>query len=223
MARGNDAKAAERDLQATYSGAPNAEEMIKAQRQSVDRRVAEASLKPIDEGATAALELDDFDVNRGETIIAASVRGGYVIAVIEDENGEVLPKRLFDIPSAAKKASTNAPTPGGPKVLHRNVEPAGDDAKKAAQQARKQREEADEAARKHAAAVEQDRLDREAADRDRMEQEAHEREQAAEAARKAEKDQIAADLKAQSGSDAPKSDADAKAQAAKAASEKAGK
>lgn len=227
MARGNDAKAAERDLQATYSGAPNAEEMIKAQRNSVDRRVAEASLKPIDEGATAALDLSDFDVNRGETVIAASVRGGYVIAVIEDENGDVLPKRLFDVPKDAQEASTNAPTPGGPKTLHRNVEPAGDEAKKAAAAAKKQRDEAEKAQQEHAAAVEQERLDREAADRERMETEEHEREEArekAEAEAEAERKQAADDAAEAAKAPTGKADDDAaKAAAAKAASTKATK
>lgn len=219
MARGNDATAAERDLQATYSGAPNAEEMIKAQRNSVDRRVAEASLKPIDEGATAALDLSDFDVNRGETVIAASVRGGYVIAVIEDETGNILPKRLFDIPKAAKSASSNVPAPGGPKTLDRNVEPAGDAAKKAAAEARKQREEAQKAQDEHAAAVAKQEQEAAEAERERVEKEAEERAAKAEAQRdealrRGEEANAAAE---------PKTDDDAKAAAAKAASTKASK
>jgi len=153
MPRGNDADAAGQEMAEKFGAPTNAAQMIDSQRNALDRRVLRASQSPIDEGATKALNLDDLKVNRGETVVGASVRGNYVIAVVEDEDGNVLPKRLFDVPKAAMEESTAAdPVPGGgPKLRTPDVEPAGDEAMKEAAERRKFMAKAEEQRAKEAA------------------------------------------------------------------------
>lgn len=116
MARGNDAENAAKELRTQYGDAQNAEELIKARNATRDPDVARASLRPIDQGATDALDLEKLKVGKGERIVAASVRGGVVIAVVEDEDGNTLPKRALELPKDAAKASTLQATTGGPKT-----------------------------------------------------------------------------------------------------------
>lgn len=125
MARGNDAEAAERELKEQYGGAPNAEEMIRTHRASQDPRMHRASLSPIDQGATNALDLSGLKVGKGERVMSASVRGGYVIAVVEDERGNYM-KRLMDLPKAAKEKSTIQVPVEGPKQRVSEPDPVDD-------------------------------------------------------------------------------------------------
>jgi hypothetical protein len=142
MPRGNDAEAAAAEFAAKVGEHANAEDLITAHRASIDRDVARASLAPIDQGATDALDLEALKVAKGERVIAAAVRGGIVIGVVEDENGTVLPKRKFDIPADARKASTLQQQTGGPK---RAGEPPVS-AEEQAERMRTAKAEADEAA-----------------------------------------------------------------------------
>jgi len=146
MARGNDAEAAAAEMQSQYGDAPNAEELIAAHRAAQDPRLHRASLSRIDQGATDALDLSSFDVGEGEEVVAASVRGVHVIAVVEDARGNYS-KRLMAVPESAKKKSTANKVSEGPKQATQGGEvnnpPGGDpesaeDQQKRAQQAEKE-------------------------------------------------------------------------------------
>lgn len=152
MPRGNDSEAAAAEFAAKVGEHANAEDLIAAHRASIDRDVARASLSPIDQGATDALDLESLRVAKGERVIAAAVRGGIVIAVVEDENGTVLPKRKFDIPADAVKASSLQAQTGGPKM-------AGQSAMSADEQASRQRAAKAEADAKAAEVAAQQQVD----------------------------------------------------------------
>jgi hypothetical protein len=150
MARGNDAAAATADLQSQYGDAPNAEELITMHRQQQDPLLHRASLTNIDQGATNALDLSGLEVGEGETVVAAAVRGAYVIAVIEDARGNYV-KRRMDAPSGAmEKSSKNEPV-SGPKVAVPEPD-APADPDEAQAEADKAAKEAEEQAAKDASA-----------------------------------------------------------------------
>jgi hypothetical protein len=68
----------------------NAEALQRAYRASQSRAVAKASLLPIDNAATADLDLDEVEGQLGgDTFHAAAVRGNAIVVVAEDANGRV--------------------------------------------------------------------------------------------------------------------------------------
>lgn len=68
----------------------NAEALQRAFRASQSRAVSKASLLPIDNAATADLDLDELEGKLdGDTLHAAAVRGNAIVVVAEDENGRV--------------------------------------------------------------------------------------------------------------------------------------
>jgi len=232
MPRGNDAENAAAEAAQRYGMPTNAAELIDAQRASRDARVDRAAYTAVDEGATQALDLDDLPVNPGETVVAAAVRGNYVIAVIHDEYGNVLPKRLMDVPKAARAESTSeqiAPG-GGVKVRQPDVEPAGDQAakdaaarataRKAAEEAQAKADEAQAEADRKAGEAERRRMEAEDEARAKAQDEQKSADAAA-AAAQAEKDAEAnaSDAAKASGAPGPATD-DGKAAAAKAAASK---
>jgi hypothetical protein len=156
MARGNDAAAASADFTTQYGDAPNAEELIAQHRAAQDPRLLRASLSNIDQGATNAVDLSSLEVGENESIVAAAVRGPYVVAVVEDARGNYI-KRLMDLPGDAKeKSSANEPV-SGPKVAAPEPEPsvaeaAEADAKAAEEAAAKAESEAEAAATEQAKA-----------------------------------------------------------------------
>jgi hypothetical protein len=148
MARGNDAAAATTELQTQYGTAPNAEELISQHRAAQDPLLHRASLSPIDQGATNALDLSSLEVGEGETVMAAAVRAGTVIAVIEDARGNLV-KRRMDLPSDAKeKSSFHEPVSGAKMAVPEAEAPA--DAEAQAAEADKAAAEAEAAAEKEA-------------------------------------------------------------------------
>jgi hypothetical protein len=97
MPRGNDtehAKTFNKDTTAQYGVFPNADEMIRAHRASIDPAVTRASLLSLDEEATAEAN-EDLDaladkvdgLAEGDTIIGAAVRGNALVVVFVDEQG----------------------------------------------------------------------------------------------------------------------------------------
>jgi hypothetical protein len=89
MARGNDAQQAGAELQANYGAIPNAEDLIAAHRATVDPHVVAAQLKPVDEEATADLDLKAVDVPEGHKVLTGAVRGDSEIYVVRDDAGGV--------------------------------------------------------------------------------------------------------------------------------------
>ena len=104
MARGNDAeemKAAEREFLTRYGLEPNAEDLIQAVQASVDPAVVAAGLKPRDEEATEALDLDEVEEKAGFPVLSAAVRGtkreGQALVVVaEDSTGRTF-KDVFPL------------------------------------------------------------------------------------------------------------------------------
>lgn len=92
MPRGNDPDARREFLERHGTLNPdipttNAEELIKVHSASQSRAVQKASLLPIDNEATADLDLADLGEKAGGNVVAAAVRGNAIVAVIEDEYG----------------------------------------------------------------------------------------------------------------------------------------
>jgi hypothetical protein len=92
MPRGNDAEAAaqelaEREFATQYGPHQNAEQLRHAHMQSLDRELAAAQLKRVDEEATANLDLASITPSQGGTVLSASVRGGMVVYLAEGADG----------------------------------------------------------------------------------------------------------------------------------------
>jgi hypothetical protein len=75
------------ELRGQFGAAQNAEQLIAASRAARDPEIDAASLKAIDPEATKDLDLSEVEVPEGHTVQDAAVRGGYLIAVVEDEQG----------------------------------------------------------------------------------------------------------------------------------------
>lgn len=83
MPRGNDSIDAARELSERFKTTGNAEDLIAAQRAKRSRTVRNASLRPVDEEATAKLDYDKV-AEAGEAsgeIIDAKVRDGFVVFI----------------------------------------------------------------------------------------------------------------------------------------------
>lgn len=132
MARGNDAEAAQEDLRQHYGDQPNAEVLIAEHKAVQDPRMHRASMSSIDQGATNALDLDKLKVGDDEQVMSASVRGGYVIAVVSDARGNFV-KRLLDVPKDAKAKSTVQVPVEGPKQAVQEPEPVSEGSPKQAE------------------------------------------------------------------------------------------
>lgn len=102
MPRGND-KSAE---PATEGGEMNAEQLIATVEAARDPEVEVALMKPLDEEATAALDLSTLSGPNGEPAINAGVRGGVTVMVYEDSTGR-FQKCIAQVRSArsAKKSA----------------------------------------------------------------------------------------------------------------------
>ena len=88
MPRGNDAKAALADLAEKFGrGVGNAEELIEATLRNRSRALIKAEQLPIDQAATAALDLDALKGPDGEKVVSAAVHGDVTVIVYEDERG----------------------------------------------------------------------------------------------------------------------------------------
>ena len=92
MPRGNDPDARKEFLERYGTLNPdipttNAEELIRAHNASQSKAVAQASLLPQDNEATAELDLEDLSDDAGGNVLAAAVRGNAIVAVVEDANG----------------------------------------------------------------------------------------------------------------------------------------
>lgn len=122
MPRGNDPDA-EREFKDRNEGVSgNAEDIIKANRARFPKDLREASLASLDVAATEALDLDkvqkevDDAVDGDVTVVAAAVRGRWVVAVHEDEDGHVdkvaLPRdEAGPTKRQVKKAAKKPPRP----------------------------------------------------------------------------------------------------------------
>lgn len=112
MPRGNDAQTAAHELADRFgSGAGNAEELIVAHDAARPRELVAASMKPLDEEATAELELDKLKGPNGEPVVSASVRGGEVIVAYEDEDGRLhkaLPSLYEEKKSRSSRSKSKA-------------------------------------------------------------------------------------------------------------------
>jgi hypothetical protein len=83
MPRGNDTTA----QPVTESGELNAEQLISAVEAARSPEVEVALMKPLDEEATAALDLSTLSGPNGEVAINAGVRGGVTVMVYADATG----------------------------------------------------------------------------------------------------------------------------------------
>jgi hypothetical protein len=91
MARGNDPQAA-REFAAEYGASGNAEELIRAHKASISPEVSAASLRAVNNEATAELDLDSLAKKAGvEEVVAAAVRGNAIVYVDQDGRKGVLP------------------------------------------------------------------------------------------------------------------------------------
>lgn len=70
-----------------YGIHPNAEALLAAHRANLDPALEAASLKPINNEATAELDLSKIKPERGGTVLAASVRGNAIVYVAEGTDG----------------------------------------------------------------------------------------------------------------------------------------
>jgi hypothetical protein len=97
--RGNDPSVIS-EVQQQYGAAPNAEELIAKHLESRDPELRQASLRPLDVEATEALDLravaGALDLASEEEVLAASVRGGRIIAVVSRADG---PDRKVLVPA----------------------------------------------------------------------------------------------------------------------------
>lgn len=84
--RGND-PTARQEIITQYGPHQNAEDLIAAHRNSYDPALLAASLKGVDEDATAALDLSEIKPKWGGTVISAAVRGGTTVYVAELPDG----------------------------------------------------------------------------------------------------------------------------------------
>lgn len=88
MPRGNDSEAAASELADRFGqGAGNAEELIQAHDRERSRELVAASMKEVDAEATEELDISKLEGPNGEEVLSASVRGGAIVGVYEDENG----------------------------------------------------------------------------------------------------------------------------------------
>lgn len=105
MPRGNDETAA-RDLAAKHGEeAGNAEKLIEQVQASRSPELEAASMKSLDEDATAALDLSTLSGPDGQPAVSAAVRGGVTIVVYEDAKGGYSKCVAGESKKAAKKAA----------------------------------------------------------------------------------------------------------------------
>lgn len=82
MARGNDADAAARELQARQGVAGNAEELIQLVQGTYDRDLRAANAKKVDAAATDALDAAAIEKHVDGEVASFAVRGDTVVAVV---------------------------------------------------------------------------------------------------------------------------------------------
>jgi hypothetical protein len=95
MPRGNDPDAVQ-EFRDTHGITGNAEALIRAHRATQDPAVQQASLKQINAKATEELDLGEVEgqLEEGETLDSAVVRGNAIVAVVYDKEGRAS-KRVF--------------------------------------------------------------------------------------------------------------------------------
>lgn len=86
MPRGNDTEA-HRDFATQYGIHGNAEALLAQHRTAMSPALKAANLKPRDDEASDSLDLDRIKPSEGGTVLSASVRGGMIVYVAEDDNG----------------------------------------------------------------------------------------------------------------------------------------
>lgn len=91
--RGNDAAAAGTEFQARTGNQPNAEGMIAANAERWPAELRAANNRPIDQAATDEMDEDAvvsaLDVEGEVEVLGWSVRGPFLVAVYEDEDGGI--------------------------------------------------------------------------------------------------------------------------------------
>lgn len=104
MARGNDTDA-HREFAETYGISGNAEELINANRARRNTTVQAASNLPVDEEASADLDLTSIDAPDGAEVVDAKVRGRYVSYVYLGPRGTLEHDAVVrdDIPKGQQK------------------------------------------------------------------------------------------------------------------------
>lgn len=83
--RGNDIEAADAEVRGTIGEYPDAEALLAEEYLTPEVRAA--SLKSVNEAATAELDPSEIDVPDGHEVLAAAVRGDSIVYVAADETG----------------------------------------------------------------------------------------------------------------------------------------
>ena len=102
MPRGNEKT--EANISPDNSGEMNAEQLIQSAYGDKPEELETASMKSVDEAATAALDLSTLRGPNGETVVSAAVRGGVTIIVFDRGDGAL-------VKSVATAAKSKAPKP----------------------------------------------------------------------------------------------------------------
>lgn len=90
MPRGNDTNEAVQELAAQFGSFQNAEDLIRSWRaRRMDKTLRAANKQALDRKATDDLDHEKIDSAVGDnyTLLSAAVRGGTVVAVVEDQLG----------------------------------------------------------------------------------------------------------------------------------------
>lgn len=116
MARGNDAKAAERELSAATpnTNVGGAEALILERQAEIHEALDAASRKPVNDEATRAAlaDMDSIKPSRGGTVLDVKARGFgkdvTLVYVAEDEDGRVYKDVVEKTPAKVAKAASDA-------------------------------------------------------------------------------------------------------------------
>lgn len=120
--RGNDAESAVHDLADKFGrGVGNAEELIEATLRHRSQLLIKAERLPVDEKATADLDLSKLKGPDGERVVDAKVRGDITVIVFEDKRGSY---RLAALDEKGKVVAENAQHPPLPASIPEVVTPA---------------------------------------------------------------------------------------------------